>query len=339
MMKSALSKFLFCLLFAFLPCFAVPAIPYPYPVSYFDFRSQNQNLKMAYMDVKPQKPNGETVLLLHGKLFNGRYWEGVIQFLTSKGYRVIAPDQIGFGRSSQPQHYQFTFQSLASNTHDLLDYLHISKVIVIGHSMGGMLATRFALMYPQQTEALVLEDPIGLEDWKLYIPYHSVDELYQQELKQTPETVKQYEMSVQYHGAWKPEYERWINVDLLTSPDFKKIAWNQALLTEMIFTQPVLYEFKNLRVPTLLIIGQLDRTVVNKNWAPAQIRDQLGNYPKLGQQAAAEIPDARLAPIANAGHIPHVEQSAAFYQALIPFLNSIPEKVHMPSVSSEAPRP
>ena len=188
--------------------------------------------------------------------------------------------------------------------------------------MGGMLATRFVLMYPEQTAALVLEDPIGLEDWKLYIPYHSIDEWYQQELKQTPESIKQSEMNNHY-GTWRPEYERWVNVDQLKSPNYKNIAWNSALLTDMIFTQPVLYEFKNLRVPTLLIIGQLDRTVVAKNWAPPSIRDKLGNYPELGKKTAAAIPNARLILIPNSGHIPHIEQPDAFYQALLPFLNSI----------------
>ncbi len=320
-MKRVISAFLLNLMLAFsLPCFAVPPIPYPYPVAYFEFQSQNQIIKMAYMDVKPQQPNGKTVLLLHGKLYNGRYWEGVIPFLTSKGYRVIVPDQIGFGLSSQPDHYQFTFQDLAKNTNELLNYLHISKPIIIAHSMGGMLATRYALMYPDQVSSLILENPIGLEDWKLYIPYHSVDELFQQELKQTPKSIREFQKKEQFHGVWKPEYDRWINTDLLTRSDFQKIAWNQALLSDMIFTQPVLYEFQNLRVPTLLIIGQLDKTAIAKNWAPAEIRDKLGNYPKLGKQTASRIPHAQLIPIANAGHIPHVEQPQAFYQAVSTFL-------------------
>ena len=66
---------------------------------------------MAYMDVQPQHPNGKAVLLLHGKSFNGRYWENVIGILSHNGYRVIAPEQLGFGRSSQPKHYQFSFQA------------------------------------------------------------------------------------------------------------------------------------------------------------------------------------------------------------------------------------
>ena len=293
---------------------------YPYPVAYFQMENQGQPLKMAYMDVKPQSPNGKTVLLLHGKYFNGRYWQGTIQKLTQAGYRVIVPDQIGFGRSSQPDHFQYSFQQLALNTRDLLDHLQIKNVYVVGHSMGGMLAARFALMFPQRTKALILENPIGLEDWRRYIPYHSVDQLYADELKQTPETVKKYEQAAYYHGAWKPEYDQWINTDLLQRSDFKQIAWNSALQSDMVFTQPVLYEFPDLKMPVLLIIGNLDRTVIGKNWAPPSALKVLGNYPQLGKVTAAAIPHAKLILIDGVGHIPHVENPAAFYNALLPFL-------------------
>ncbi|MGE8243309.1 MAG: alpha/beta fold hydrolase, partial [Sphingobacterium sp.] len=146
---------------------------YPYEVHYLNLKSQGEEIKMAYMDVSSQQPNGHTVLLLHGKNFNGAYWKTTIQALNSAGYRVIIPDQIGFGKSSKPTAYQFTFQQLAQNTKLLLDKLGLDKVALLGHSMGGMLATRFTLMYPETVEKLVLENPIGLEDWKLVAPYTS----------------------------------------------------------------------------------------------------------------------------------------------------------------------
>ncbi|WP_228134028.1 alpha/beta fold hydrolase [Acinetobacter nosocomialis] len=89
---------------------------YPYPLQYFNFSSQQQNLKMGYMDVQPKNPNGQTVVVLHGKNFCGATWEETISFLTQNGYRVIAPDQIGFCTSSKPNHYQYSFQQLAEKT-------------------------------------------------------------------------------------------------------------------------------------------------------------------------------------------------------------------------------
>jgi len=115
---------------------------YPYPVSELILNSQNQELKMAYMDVQPANYNGKNIVLLHGKNFNGAYWKTTIDALTKEGFRVVVPDQIGFGKSSKPLHYQYTFQQLALNTKVLLDTLKISQTTILGHSMGGMLATR-----------------------------------------------------------------------------------------------------------------------------------------------------------------------------------------------------
>lgn len=77
-------------------------VSYPYPVNYFNLNLEGQDVRMAYMDVKPAKANGETVILFHGKNFNGFYWKGVIPFLTEAGYRVIIPDQVGWGNPQNP---------------------------------------------------------------------------------------------------------------------------------------------------------------------------------------------------------------------------------------------
>src|ERR1700730_2327058 len=127
-------------------------ITYPFPVYFLNTTIQWEALKMAYMDVKPEKANGKNVLLLHGKNFNGAYWETTAKELRKRGYRIIIPDQVGFGKSSKPRQVQYTFQLLAMQTRILLDSLHISQTIVMGHSMGGMLATRFALSAPEIAE-------------------------------------------------------------------------------------------------------------------------------------------------------------------------------------------
>lgn len=67
------------------------------------------------------------------------------------GYRGSpgsAERRVGFCSSSKPRGYQFSFGQLAANTRALLDERGIDKATLIGHSMGGMLAARFALAYP-----------------------------------------------------------------------------------------------------------------------------------------------------------------------------------------------
>ena len=142
----------------------VAEVPYPHPVSTFPFVLYGKDVKMAYMDVKPTgASNGQTVVLLHGFNFFGEAWAGTIDVLTREGFRVIVPDQIGFGRSSKP-FIPYTFNDMAHNTRRLLQSLGIERAAIVGHSMGGMLASRFAMLYPTTTTHVVLVNQIGLTD-------------------------------------------------------------------------------------------------------------------------------------------------------------------------------
>ena len=293
---------------------------YPFTTERFSFTSQNQTVSMIFMDVAPNKPNGRTVVLLHGKNFCAATWEATIKTLVDVGYRVIAPDQIGFCKSTKPEHYQYSFQQLAENTHALLMYRNVERSIVVGHSMGGMLAVRYALMYPDAVDELVLVDPLGLEDWKAEgVPYESVDSAYQTQLKTTFESIKKYQLKFYYNGQWKPEYDRWVSMlaSMYVDPGKERIAWNQALTSDMIFTQPVMYEFEHIRVKTLLLIGDVDRTAPGSNRAPKEVAARLGNYPELARRAVRMIPDARLIEFPELGHAPQIEAPEVFHKALL----------------------
>ncbi|HLV69506.1 MAG TPA: alpha/beta hydrolase, partial [Xanthomarina sp.] len=289
---------------------------YPYAVSILELKIQEQDLKMAYMDITPKNYNGKNIVLFHGKNFNGAYWKTTIEALSKEGFRVIVPDQIGFGKSSKPEHFQYTFQQLAQNTKTLLDTLNIKETAILGHSMGGMLASRFALMYPKTITKLILENPIGLEDWKLKAPYKPVEWWYQNELKSSYDGIKKYQLENYYDNKWKSEYDQWVNLlaGWTLNSDYKKIAWNSALTYNMIFTQPVVYEFKNITAPTLLIIGIRDRTALGKPLVSEDIRKTMGLYNELGKRTQKEIPNAQLVELENIGHLPHIEKFDSFIQ-------------------------
>lgn len=295
------------------------SVDYPHPVQYLSFTIETKPVRMAYMDVKPAQPNGRTVLLLHGKNFNSYYWKTVIQWLTANGYRAIVPDQVGWGKSSHPD-IHYSFHRLAANTKQLLDTLGIQKVTVLAHSMGGMLGTRFALLYPETVEKLVLENPIGLEDYKTFVPYQTIEQQFRKEKSATYESYQQYQKS--YYPVWKPAYDDLVRVQAsdLKSPDFTAIAWSNALTYLMIYEQPVCYEFSRLKPPTLLIIGQEDRTVVGKNLLAKTEQARHGLYPQLGKQTVRQIPAGKLVELAGVGHIPHIQEPERFLKALSDFL-------------------
>ena len=292
-------------------------VKYPYPVKFMPITTEGQDIKMAYMDVAPTiAANGKTAILFHGKNFGGYYWGNVIKALTAIGYRVIVPDQIGFGKSSKP-FIHYSFHQLATWNKKLLDTLGIQKTVVLGHSMGGMLATRFALLFPNTTEKLLLENPIGLEDYKTFVPYVNTAHQYQTELKTTAESVRKYYQS-SYFTYWKPEYEYLVNIagGVTFSADYPRWAKVAAMTFTMIYEQPVVYEFQNLKVPTVLFIGKEDKTIVGKGLLTPDQQALHGQYRFLGKQTAAKIPGSKIIEFEACGHIPHVEISTEFLVAL-----------------------
>jgi len=294
---------------------------YPYQVHFLPLTIEGQDLKMAYMDVAPAgKGNGKSVLLLHGKNFFGAYWKDTIALLSANGYRVIVPDQIGFGKSAKPN-IHYSFHLLASNTKRLLESLGVQRLAVVGHSMGGMLATRFALMYPETVSYLVLENPIGLEDYRELVPYLPLEEAYKNELNASEQALRAYNRS--YYVNWKPEYDQFfatVALRMRLSGEYPRQALSSALTYQMIYEQPVCHEFGDLRMKTLLVIGQSDRTVVGKGRLPKALLPVAGQYPELGRKTARLIANSRLVEVPNVGHIPHFEAKELFHRELLGFL-------------------
>jgi pimeloyl-ACP methyl ester carboxylesterase len=232
---------------------------------------------------------------------------------------VVVPDQIGFGKSSKPN-IHYSFHLMAANTKKLLDSLGIKEVAVVGHSMGGMLATRFTLMYPETATRLILEDPIGLEDYRVFVPYAPQEALYAAELKANEESIRNYHRT--YYVQWKPEYDEYVKVAARQrlSGEYPRLALSSALTYLMIYEQPVCHEFPQVKAKTLLIIGQADRTVVGKARVPKEMLPQVGQYPALGKKIAKLIPHATLVEIPEVGHVPHFEAPERFHRELLSFL-------------------
>src|SRR5262245_5257359 len=195
-----------------------------------------------------------------------------------------------------------------------------SRATLIGHSFGGMMSVRYALMFRDAVEQMVLVNPIGLEDWQAEgVPYLDMNKGMEFEKKTSFESVKGYERAIYYAGQWKPEYDRWVEMlaGMYHGPGRERILWNQTQIVNMATTQPVVHEFERIRVPTLLLIGQLDRTAVGADRAPPDVAKRLGNYPLLGRAAAKRIPNAKLVEFSDLGHAPQIQAPDRFHEALL----------------------
>jgi pimeloyl-ACP methyl ester carboxylesterase len=286
-------------------------VEYPYPVSYLPLTLYGQDVRMAYMDVAPQgRPNGRTVVLLHGMNFGGFYFEGPINMLRKEGFRVIATDQIGFGRSSKPI-IPYNWNDLAANTRRVLQHLGVTKAIIVGHSGGGMLAARFAASYPEMTERVVIYNPIGLTDTRYQQPWVSADEAYKRTMAssqdqlytQNSATIHRY-----FHtpGAWKPEYEKFVRILYAPtlSADWPRLAMVRVLLGQMVLQDPVVYDWAKIKVKALVLGGAEDTP----------------DFPERAKHIADTIPGAELALLPGLGHVPHIQAPDVFNAALLKFL-------------------
>ncbi|KAK4632166.1 4,5:9,10-diseco-3-hydroxy-5,9,17-trioxoandrosta-1(10),2-diene-4-oate hydrolase [Fulvia fulva] len=306
---------------------------YPWPIHYHEVVSQQQQLCQAYMDVAPPTQyhndtptSTKTAVLLHGKNFCGVTWEVTARELLAQGYRVILPDRIGFCKISKPDWYQFSLQQLAANTKDILDHLNVTGgVTVIGHSMGGMLAARFTLMYPALVSQLVLVNLLGLEDWKAKgVPYRSIDAIYATELATNYTSLRTYQQRTYYSGTWQPAYDVWVNMLLQVYQGTRRLtfAFSQALTTDMVMTQPIVYELPLLGgTRTLLLIGLTDNTAIGSAWSPPEVPAQLGHYDVLGKAAKNSIGEnCTLIEFDDLGHAPQIQAPERFHEALLGWL-------------------
>lgn len=296
------------------------SFPYPYPVNFFQFTGQRQKLKMAYMDIN--KKSEKVIVLFHGKNFSGFYWKTIANDLIDKGYRVIIPDQIGFGKSTKPQSYQYSFYNLALNTHKLLRNLNINKFTLVGHSMGGMLATHYTYLYPSDVNKLVLINPIGLEPYLKYVEYKDPEFFYQMELSKTPEKFKAYQQKNYYDGHWRKEYDFLLEpyAGQMKHSDWPLVAWNNALTYGPIFSEDITTKFRHIFNDVVLIIGTRDKTGPGRNWKKPGVNVKLGNYKKLGKDANALFPNSKLYELKGLGHMPQFENYESFKKV---FLNEL----------------
>lgn len=289
--------------------------PYPYPSKYLDIRVYEQDVRIAYMDVAPTgTPNGRTVLLLHGNNFGGFYFKAIIDGLTKEGFRVITPDQIGYGKSSKPI-APYSLSSQARNTWRILQHEKIERVSLIGHSMGGMLATRFTTQFPKSVDKLVIYNPIGLTDGRFERPLTPIEDAYRQNLKTDYQGTRAGLARYVAHNpkAWNDLFESYtrIRYSWTLSSDWPRLAMVQALIGQMLYQDPVVYDWAHIQVPTLAFGGAED-----------VLPGSAAIFQERMQHIAKTVPNGNghVLLIPGLGHVPHLEAPEKVLPPLVDFL-------------------
>jgi pimeloyl-ACP methyl ester carboxylesterase len=285
--------------------FQKPMQPYPGLEQYAQTVDLPRNrLRLFYYAAgAPQQP---AALLLHGLGDEADTWRYLIEPLSSR-WRVIAPDLPGFGRSEKPKR-AYTLEFLRGCLFELLELLSVRQVLLVGHSLGGMLAHGMLLEQPGRTSGLILLDGALLTRTQRLSPQlllfltPLLGEWLYTRLRKDPQAA--YATLHAYYANMEklPQAERdflFYRVNQRVWSDDQRRAYFSTL-RNMVRSISRLQKdlparLAQLHTPTLILWGEKDRLNPHEN----------------GTALAQIQPDARLALIPEAGHMPHQERHQA----------------------------
>lgn len=260
----------------------------------------------------------QTVVFLHGLGSYLKFWRAQLDAVAAQGYRVIAIDQLGFGKSDKPALFPYTTESFGENVVELLERLGIKDAILVGHSMGGQTALSTAIRFPDRVRALVLVSPAGFEvfsgrEQKWFKNVYSRTLVKDADEESIWGNVRDYNFQ-----RWSPDYE-WLieeRVRLAKSPDFDAYAYAQVRTVEGLARNNFVREsLAKVTAPTLIVYGSGDRLIPN-----AFLH---GGFTRTIMEAGqAGIANSHLLELKGCGHTLQLDCADAFNQALGSFLKS-----------------
>lgn len=297
--------------------------PYPGPVKFLAL-DHGEPTRMAYMDFPAADglAKNRAVMLLHGKNFDSSYWTDTIAFLRRAGFRVIVPDQIGFNKSSKPIR-TYSFTDLVANTLALADGLGLRTFDVIGHSTGGMLAVHLAAKHPARVRNLVLEDPIGLVDYRDHIPPQTLATLEKAEAAYDEASYRAF-VARYFVSLPAAQYEPFVTsrMRLALSGDYPRYLRVVALTYQMIYNEPIRKLFGALKPPTLLLTGAQDKATPFLAYASAEAKKRIPPLAQAARDVVQAHPAIRHVEFPGVGHVPHLEAPKDFERETLAFLGT-----------------
>ena len=276
-------------------------------------------LHVAYVE---RNPGGKgPIVLVHGLGSNLKFWRYQIDTLAEKGYRVIALDLPGFGKSDKPASFPYTMEAMADVVAELVSALHLEKPIVVGHSMGGQTALSYAIRFPDKLKALVLTSPAGFEpfsqrekDWFLKVFSTRL-------IKKATEYQIWGSIRAQNFQSWKPEYE-WLieeRVRVAKTPEFDQYAYaNVRTVAGLTNNDFVRGSLDKIHVPTLIVFGEDDSLIPNPFLHGGRARELM----EIGHQG---IKGSELVGLPGCGHVVQMDCSDGYNAAVLKFLGALKE--------------
>ncbi|MEP0549093.1 MAG: alpha/beta hydrolase [Rhodothermales bacterium] len=287
------------------PPLAFEAIDYGFDVSY-----ALDDPRLAYIDVGE---GDETILLVHGLASNAGFWRYTIQDLADAGYRVVAVDLPGFGKSAKGAYpYDMTFY--AETLARFIQALDLDPLVYVGHSMGGQVGITLALERPDLIDRLVLAAPAGVEAFDEGEGAWLANVLTEEGIANASEEAIRRNLALNVHH-WNPKWEWLVEERARMAKSDEMDAFAYAVLRSVhgMIDEPTSDRLGEIAVPTLVVYGQYDGLIPNPYLHPGTPRGVFG-------PGAEAIPYADLVEIPDAGHLLMIERPEAFTGAVLDYL-------------------
>ena len=237
--------------------------------------------------------SGVPVVFLHAATGSSQVWEHQIPAFTAAGYRFIAYDRRGWGRSvvdpSGPQP-----GTGADDLQRLMDHLGVDRFHIVATAAGGSIALDSALSFPQRIRSMAVANNVGRMEDKEYLDL--VSSLRPPQFDELPPEFR--EVSPLYRAANPEGTRRWIELEHKSRPEGPRLP------TQPLRNRLTLALLETIQVPTLLIAGGADLA------APAPLQ----------RFYTAHIKNSEALVVPNAGHSTYWEQPEAFNRAVLEFI-------------------
>lgn len=250
--------------------------------------------------------SGPPIILIHGFASSTLVWSKVFLEFAAKGFRVIAPDLLGYGYSAKPRDFDYTITAQARMVDRLIDKLGLEQAIIVGSSYGGAVAATIALDYPKRVEKLVLVGAVTNNVPTRYLLMRLfgsplIGEILSPLLLGSRLLLKRRMKQVYDRHSWVLDDHR---VEARHQPLRTAAAQRAIIRTVRRWDADRIHREAHLITqPTLLLWGDNDLEVPLRN----------------GEQLHDAIRGARLIVFRGCGHLPHEEFPQAFTKVVADF--------------------
>lgn len=273
--------------------------------------------EVTYVELNPD--GARTLLFIHGLGSNLKFWRYQLDAFASQGYRVLALDMLGYGKSDKPASFPYTMEAMAEVVREVAAAANADRPILIGHSMGGQVALSFAIRFPEDLSAMVLTSPAGFERFSRREKAWFRKVFSSALVKGASEEAIWRNIRKNNFDDWQDEYE-WLieeRVRVAKTPEFDQYAYANVKsvqgLTETDFVRDNLDKIK---VPTLIIHGDEDRLIPNPFMHGGPTRDIM-EYGHRG------ISGSRLITLENCGHMIQIDCSKRYNRDVSSFVEAV----------------